>query len=116
MEGLQGKKVVDIAAGQRHFLVLTEVGELFYGHITQATVATKGSKPELFVVSALEGKTVTGIACSYTNVSQFLRIVSLSLVSAYFPSYYWLPIYTPGLGKAIIAKCLAQGPLLEIHI
>ncbi|XP_033632375.1 E3 ubiquitin-protein ligase HERC2-like [Asterias rubens] len=67
VEGLQSKKVVDIAAGQRNFLLLTDTGELYYGLITQSSVAAKGSKAEIFAVSALEGKAISGIACSYTN-------------------------------------------------
>ena len=70
VEGLQSKKVVDIAAGQRNFLLLTDTGELYYGLITQSSVAAKGSKAEIFAVSALEGKAISGIACSYTNVRE----------------------------------------------
>ncbi|XP_038055580.1 E3 ubiquitin-protein ligase HERC2-like [Patiria miniata] len=67
VEGLQSKKVVDVAAGQRQFQVLTDTGELLQGQISQATTAVKGSKVELVTVTALEGKAISGIACSFTN-------------------------------------------------
>ncbi len=72
VESLRGKKVIDIEAGNRHVLALTESGEVYgwgsndKGQLGEAGVDTKS---EPVMVSALEGKNICGIACGVSQVS-----------------------------------------------
>ncbi|KAI8508669.1 E3 ubiquitin-protein ligase herc2, partial [Branchiostoma belcheri] len=65
LEGLRGKKVVDVAVGSMHCLVMTEEGEVYgwgrndQGQLGDSSFSTK-SDPTLM---PLDGKSISGIAC-----------------------------------------------------
>ena len=71
MEALRGKKVIDIQAGSRHGLALTDSGEVYgwgsndRGQLGEASV---DGKSEPVMVSSLEGKSICGIACGVSQV------------------------------------------------
>ncbi|XP_066478199.1 E3 ubiquitin-protein ligase HERC2 isoform X5 [Tiliqua scincoides] len=66
LEGLQGKKVVDVAAGSTHCLVLTEDSEVYsWGSNDQCQHfdTLRITKPEPTALPGLDSKHIVGIAC-----------------------------------------------------
>ena len=71
VDGLCGKRVVDIAMGGTHCLALTEDGEVYSWGKNEKGQLGDGfynSKYELGLVAALEGKNIVGICCGVNQV------------------------------------------------
>ncbi|XP_070553640.1 E3 ubiquitin-protein ligase HERC2-like isoform X2 [Ptychodera flava] len=66
IELLQGKKIADVQVGSMHCLARTEDGEVYcWGRNDQGQLGDNSlsTKTEPTLMSALEGKSITGIAC-----------------------------------------------------
>lgn len=72
IEGLSGKKIVDIAVGSMHTLAVTDEGEVFsWGRNDQGQLAdgAVASKADPSLMTCLEGKHIIGVACGPAQVS-----------------------------------------------
>ena len=73
---LPGKKVVEVGVGCMHVVILTEDGEVYvWGRNDQAQLGDSphAAVPEPTLLSALQGKSIIGIACGPSQVMFLLK-------------------------------------------
>ena len=83
VDGLAGKKVVDLSVGNMHSLAVTEDGEVYaWGCNDQGQLGetAQGVRTHPTLLTATEGKFIVGAACGPSQVSNCFQVYNIKLL------------------------------------